>query len=155
VAGRAGRAGQAGEVVIQTRHANHNTLQALVQQGYGSFARTILKERQAAGMPPFSHLTLIRAEATDFRSPEQFLALVRQCAERLPGTAERTTVTLMGPLPAPMEKRAGKFRAQLLLQSAQRSLLQNLLSQLCPALESMKESRSVRWSVDVDPQDMI
>ncbi|MDO8271230.1 MAG: primosomal protein N' [Gammaproteobacteria bacterium] len=155
VAGRAGRAGQAGEVVIQTRHANHNTLQALVQQGYGSFARTILKERQAAGMPPFSHLALIRAEATDFRSPEQFLALVRQCAERLLGPAERTAVTLMGPLPAPMEKRAGKFRAQLLLQSAQRSLLQNLLSQLCPALESMKESRSVRWSVDVDPQDMI
>ncbi len=155
VAGRAGRAGQAGEVVIQTRHANHNTLQALVQQGYGSFARTILAERRAAGMPPFSHLALIRAEATDFRSPEQFLALVRQCAENLLGTADRAAVTLMGPLPAPMEKRAGKFRAQLLLQSAQRSLLQTLLSQLCPALENMKESRSVRWSVDVDPQDMI
>ena len=155
VAGRAGRAGQAGEVVIQTRHANHSTLQALVQQGYGSFARTILAERQAASMPPFSHLALIRAEATDFRSPEQFLALVRQCAERLPGAAERTAVTLMGPLPAPMEKRAGKFRAQLLLQSEQRPALQNLLSHLCPALESMKESRSVRWSVDVDPQDMI
>ncbi len=155
VAGRAGRAGQPGEVVIQTRHANHSTLQALVQSGYGSFARTILAERHAAGMPPFSHLALIRAEATDFRSPEQFLALVRQCAENLSGTAERTAVTLMGPLPAPMEKRAGKFRAQLLLQSTQRSVLQNLLSQLCPALEGMKESRSVRWSVDIDPQDMI
>ena len=47
------------------------------------------------------------------------------------------------------------FRAQLLLQSEQRPALQNLLSHLCPALESMKESRSVRWSVDVDPQDMI
>ncbi|MES3007182.1 MAG: primosomal protein N' [Pseudomonadota bacterium] len=155
VAGRAGRAGQAGEVVIQTRHANHNTLQALVQQGYSSFARTILAERHAAGMPPFSHLALLRAESTDFRNPEQFLALVRQCAERLLGPADGAAVTLMGPLPAPMEKRAGKFRAQLLLQSEQRPALQNLLNQLCPALESMKESRSVRWSVDVDPQDMI
>ncbi len=169
VAGRAGRAGQPGEVVIQTRHANHETLQALVQSGYGSFARSILAERQAAGMPPYSHLALIRAEATDFRSPEQFLALVRQCAEQLceekwraeklsrtvDRAVDRTEVTLIGPLPAPMEKRAGKFRAQLLLQSTQRSVLQNLLSQLCPALEGMKESRSVRWSVDVDPQDMI
>jgi primosomal protein N' (replication factor Y) (superfamily II helicase) len=155
VAGRAGRAGQPGEVVIQTRHANHNTLQALTLLGYGSFARTILAERQAAAMPPFSHLALLRAEATDFRNPELFLASVRQCAETLLARSESRLVTLMGPLPAPMEKRAGKFRAQLLLQSEQRPALQHLLGQLCPELETMKESRSVRWSVDVDPQDMI
>ncbi len=155
VAGRAGRAGQPGEVVIQTRHANHNTLQALTLLGYGSFARTILAERQAAAMPPFSHLALLRAEATDFRNPELFLATVRQCAETLLARSEQRLVTLMGPLPAPMEKRAGKFRAQLLLQSEQRPALQHLLGQLCPELETMKESRSVRWSVDVDPQDMI
>ncbi len=155
VAGRAGRAGQPGEVVIQTRHANHNTLQALTLRGYGSFARTILAERQAAAMPPFSHLALLRAEATDFRNPELFLASVRQCAETLLARSEPRLVTLMGPLPAPMEKRAGKFRAQLQLQSEQRPALQHLLGQLCTELETMKESRSVRWSVDVDPQDMI
>ena len=155
VAGRSGREGQSGEVLIQTRHATHNTLQALVHHGYGTFARTILMERQAAHMPPFAHLALIRAEATDFSTPEQFLNKVRQCASQLLGPEGDAAVMLMGPLPAPMEKRAGKFRAQLLLQSTQRSSLQQLLSQLCPELESLKESRGVRWSIDVDPQDMI
>lgn len=155
VAGRSGREGQPGEVLIQTRHATHNTLQALIHHGYGTFARTVLLEREAAHMPPFAHLALIRAEATDFNTPEQFLIKVRQCATRLLGPLEGTAVMLMGPLPAPMERRAGKFRAQLLMQSAQRSNLQQLLSQLCPELENLKESRGVRWSIDVDPQDMI
>lgn len=159
VAGRSGRAGQPGEVLIQTRHATHNTLQTLINHGYGAFARTLLMERHAAHMPPFAHLALIRAEAEDFRTPELFLNLVRQCAARFLGESEApdasTAVMLMGPLPAPMEKRAGKFRSQLLLQSAHRSNLQQLLSKLCPELEALKESRAVRWSIDVDPQDMI
>jgi primosomal protein N' (replication factor Y) len=61
----------------------------------------------------------------------------------------------MGPLPAPMEKRAGKFRAQLQISAQQRPLLQQLLAGLCPQIEALREARSVRWSVDVDPQDMI
>lgn len=155
VAGRSGRAGQPGEVLIQTRHANHNTLQTLIHHGYDMFARTILAERQAAMMPPFSHLALLRAEATDFRAPELFLEHARNNAANLLATQTDMPVMMMGPLPAPMEKRAGKFRAQLLLQSPQRPALQWLLTQLCPQLEALKEARNVRWSIDVDPQDMI
>jgi len=52
-----------------------------------------------------------------------------------------------------MERRAGRFRAQLLLQSQQRGALQRLLSTLVRQLEQSKEARQVRWSVDVDPVD--
>jgi primosomal protein N' (replication factor Y) len=155
VAGRSGREGMPGEVLIQTRHASHPTLQTLVREGYGHFARVLLEERRLAGMPPYSALALIRAEAEDYRAPESFLALVRTLAEaRLRETAE-SGITLMGPLPAPMEKRAGKFRAQLQISAQQRPLLQQLLAGLCPQIEALREARSVRWSVDVDPQDMI
>jgi primosomal protein N' (replication factor Y) len=53
-----------------------------------------------------------------------------------------------------MERRAGRFRAQLLLQSAQRGNLQRLLGSLVRRLEQAKAARKVRWSVDVDPADM-
>jgi primosomal protein N' (replication factor Y) len=155
VAGRAGREDAPGEVLIQTQHASHATLQALIKHGYGHFARTILRDRAEAGMPPFSCLALIRAEAADFMAPELFLRAVRRAANALMPAQESAHVSLMGPLPAPMERRAGKFRAQLLLQAEQRGKLQHLLHLLCPAIENLKEARSVRWSVDVDPQDML
>ena len=106
-------------------------------------------------MPPFSYLALFRAEAIDMRAPETFLGIVRDRAASILAAHGNQDVALLGPLPAPMERRNGKFRAQLLLQCPQRRTLQNLLCALCPELESMKESRSVRWSLDVDPQDMI
>ena len=61
----------------------------------------------------------------------------------------------LGPLPAPMEKRAGKYRVQLLLKADKRGKLQGLLSALCRELEGMKLPRSVRLGIDVDPQDLI
>lgn len=155
VAGRSGRAGLPGEVLIQTRHATHATLRSLVSEDYGHFARALLVERHSARMPPFSHLALFRAEAIDMRAPESFLSLVRERAAHILAAQGTPELALLGPLPAPMERRNGKFRAQLLLQCEQRRPLQNLLSILCPELEGMKESRSVRWSLDVDPQDMI
>lgn len=155
VAGRSGREGMPGEVLIQTRHASHPTLQTLVREGYGHFARVLLEERRLAGMPPFCALALIRAEAEDYRAPETFLALVRNLADTRLRECGDTGITLMGPLPAPMEKRAGKYRAQLQIRAQQRQGLQQLLATLCPQIEALREARSVRWSVDVDPQDML
>lgn len=155
VAGRSGRAGVAGEVLIQTRHASHDTLKTLVSADYGHFARRLLQERHATQMPPFSHLTLFRAEAIDGRAPELFLNAVRQIAKRIMQEQGLMDILLMGPLPAPMERRNGRYRAQLLLQGSARRELQHLLTLLCPELEAMKEARKVRWSLDVDPQDMI
>ena len=106
-------------------------------------------------MPPCTALALIRAESEDYRAPESFLAQVRALAETLIAQAADNQANLMGPLPSPMEKRAGKFRAQLQISAPQRPALQQLLTRLCPQIESLREARTVRWSVDVDPQDML
>ncbi len=159
VAGRAGRAEAPGEVVIQTRHSSHATLQTLIKQGYKIFAQELLQERMAAGMPPFSYLALLRADAGNTQNPERFLNKARRLASGLiqqyqMNQKNSEQISLLGPLPAPMEKRAGKYRSQLLLQAQNRATLQFLLGKLCPELEGLKESRLVRWSIDVDPQDM-
>lgn len=164
VAGRSGRAGLPGEVIIQTRHAGHPTLRALVADGYEQFARSVLQERSVAEMPPFSFLALLRAEATDVHKVELFLEEARHCAESLLSGNSRNSsldlsgqspVRLLGPLPAPMERRAGRFRMQLQMQTSQRKSLQTLLGRLAPTLESLRSARSVRWSIDIDPIDMI
>ena len=91
----------------------------------------------------------MRAEATDENLPLRFLEAVREQVE----TANIRQVEVWGPVPAAMERRAGRFRAQLLLQSDNRGTLQKLLSTLVRQLEQNKLARQVRWSVDVDPAD--
>jgi primosomal protein N' (replication factor Y) len=60
-------------------------------------------------------------------------------------------VQILGPVSAPMERRAGRYRAQLLLIAPRRADLHALLGPLALELEGMKSGRAVRWSLDVDP----
>ncbi|NOZ53128.1 MAG: primosomal protein N' [Gammaproteobacteria bacterium] len=150
VAGRAGREEKPGQVLIQSHHPEHPLLQTLIQKGYGHFARQALQERKAADLPPYSYVALLRAEAVDTQLPLLFLTDAKQLAV----AHQINGVTLLGPIPAPMEKRAGRYRAQLFIQSAQRSVLHQLLTPWILQLEKLKIARKVRWSIDVDPVDI-
>ena len=150
VAGRAGRAEHPGEVLIQTHHPDHPLLHQLMEQGYAAFAAQLAEERQAAQLPPFSRLVMLRAEATTAAAPQAFLEQAHEQAESLSGNE----VVLFGPMPAPMERRAGRYRAQLLAQADSSGPLQRLLAAWIPKLEGIKGQRQVRWSIDVDPQEM-
>ena len=154
VAGRAGRADRPGEVLIQSRHASHETLQSLANKTYSEFSQSQLQERMAAQLPPFYHLCLLRTEASEMQPALQFLDGIAQFCQRF-SAHNSLPIEQLGPLPAPMEKRAGKYRVQLLLKTDKRGNLQALLSSLCAELESMKLPRSVRFSIDVDPQDLV
>jgi len=150
VAGRAGRAERPGVVVVQTHHPGHPLLNTLVRDGYGAFARATLAEREAALLPPFSNQALLRADATDAQRPLSFLedALARALETGV-------QVELLGPVPAPMERRAGRYRAQLLVQAVARSVLHGFLDRWLPTLPACREARRVRWSLDVDPLDLL
>ena len=150
VAGRAGRARRAGEVWLQTHHPTHPLLQTLIAGGYRAFADQELAEREAAGFPPFAHLALLRAEAKSADPNTRFLALAKTCIE----AANIADVEVFGPLPAPMPRRAGFQRAQLLVSAPQRRALHAALDAALPALRDAPEGKRVRWSLDVDPVDL-
>ncbi|WP_285422694.1 primosomal protein N' [Pseudomonas sp. F3-2] len=154
VAGRAGRAEEPGKVIIQTHLAEHPLLIQLTEQGYFAFAEQALSERRAAGLPPFSHLALLRAEAHKPGQAEGFLDEACSEAEHLLKEMALGGIELLGPVPAPMERRAGRYRAQLLVQANARAPLHKLLATWLLALESMPSGRQVRWSLDVDPVDL-
>ncbi|AXA65241.1 primosomal protein N' [Pseudomonas oryzihabitans] len=154
VAGRAGRAEEPGLVLIQTHLADHPLMVQLAEEGYPAFARQALQERRAAGLPPFAYLALLRADAHRQDQVENFLEAAYHVAEGLAVNLALPQVELLGPVPAPMERRAGRHRAQLLLQSSSRAPLHRLLGIWVVQLESLPEARQVRWSLDVDPIDL-
>ncbi len=150
VAGRAGRAEKPGRVILQTRQPNHPLLSILLKDGYQQFARTALAERQQANLPPFSFQALLRVYAKNPEDPQIFFNSVNHLIQNL----KSTNTQVLGPVSAPMAKRAGYFRFQLLLQNAKRKGLQSFLTELIPQLYQLKESQKVRWSIDVDPVDL-
>lgn len=181
VAGRAGRAEKAGEVWLQTHHPDHPLLLTLIHGGYPEFATNELAMREAAGFPPFAHLALLRAEAQQVEAAQAFLqaakvqiplgppfakgeALAVSAAQNTTGTSPplqkggqggfASAVELHGPMPAPMPRRAGYQRMQLLLSSPNRRALHAALDATIPALHELPEARKVRWSLDVDPVDL-
>ena len=149
VAGRSGRGKTAGEVIIQTHNSTHPTLRTLINDGYKKFSRSLLEQRDIANLPPYSYQALIRAEASKASLPMSFLKDVKNSSKEM----LTNTTFMLGPLPAPMEKRAGRFRFQLLLQSTSRAEMHALLNHLVPVYEVLPQSRKVRWSIDIDPLD--
>ena len=149
VAGRAGRAEREGEVLLQTHHPENPLLQTLLRGGYRAFADAELAAREAAGFPPFAHLALLRAEARQLEPARRFLQLAKS---GVAGFDE--SIALDGPVPAPMPRRAGYQRMQLLLSSPDRRRLHAALDALMPVLHAAPEARKVRWSLDVDAIDL-
>jgi primosomal protein N' (replication factor Y) len=146
VSGRAGRGDRPGEVLIQSAFPDNPLLTSLVTEGYEGFARRALAEREAAGWPPFSRLALLRADGPDRGEVFAFLREARELAD-----TAGIDVRVLGPASAAMERRAGRYRAQLLLESPARGPLQRLLDAWLPRIEALKAPRRIRWSMDVDP----
>ena len=149
VAGRAGRASKPGVVVLQTHHPEHPLLQELVNNGYQDFARSALAERHTAMLPPAASMALIRSEATLAHDAEQLLQAMSQVLQGHPG------VHVLGPMSAPMPRRAGRYRFQLLLHAAARKDLHEHLRARRSELDNLPQARKARWSLDIDPQDFI
>lgn len=150
VAGRAGRAEKPGRVILQTRHPEHQLLLTLVSQGYRQFASNALQERQQASLPPFSHQALFRGLSMNKLSAIYFLEKIATLAFNKAGK----DIAVMGPISAPMARRVGRFRYQLLLQAPNRASLHVLLDYLVISIANIKGRSKVRWSLDVDPVDL-
>ncbi len=149
VAGRAGRVEKKGKVIIQTHHPDHPLLHQLFHGSYQQFATTLLQERAATALPPYSSFALFRAEAYQVQDATHFLQEVRKLFH-----STNKGLQLLGPLAAPMPKRAGRYRVQLLIQASQRAVLQACLKGLLQEVEKIRLKSKVRWSLDVDPVEM-
>ncbi|HEY0231409.1 MAG TPA: primosomal protein N', partial [Dokdonella sp.] len=142
VAGRAGRAERAGTVILQTHDPTHPLLATLLNGGYHALAKQLLKDRRDASLPPFAQFALLRAEGGDKAALTAFLGAAMTAAADA-GDA----IVLHGPLDAPMPRRAGAFRGQVLIEAAERVALQTFLPRWLDDLRAIPGERRLRWSI--------
>ncbi len=156
-AGRAGRDAAMptrAEMLVQTWHPAHPLYAALVRDDHAGFAATQLAEREAAGLPPFSHLAVLRADAKTVDAARTFLLAASSDAQALD---EAAAVTIYAPVPLTVARVADVERLQMLVESTSRPALQAMLRAWLPRLRALHAAkkpaaeRIVRWAIDVDP----
>ncbi|HWI10571.1 MAG TPA: primosomal protein N' [Burkholderiaceae bacterium] len=155
--GRAGRdveQAARSELWLQTWHPTHALYGALRRHDFEAFAASQLKERESAGLPPFSHLAILRADARTPQAARAFLQAAATLGSTLPNAAQ---VMVYPPVPMAVARIADVERMQMLVESASRMALQRFLAQWLPALHGLRreqqnvQQRILRWAVDVDP----
>lgn len=149
VSGRAGRGVKPGRVLIQTRQPEHPLLRTLLAEGYGGFAREALTIRQRHALPPFAAWAMVRAEARDDAAIDAFLGRTRDVLLATSG------ITVEGPLPAQLARRAGYRRAHLIVEAGERRVVHAALAAWAPLAQAWPEARRVRWSLDIDPIEVV
>jgi primosomal protein N' (replication factor Y) len=122
----------------------------MLHSTYTEQARVLLQQRQQSGLPPAGQMIILRTDCANADYAEQFLQQLRtRSAANLPGTAR-----LIGPLPSPMQRRAGKYRAQLFVTATDRATAQRAARVLVACAEGMPVRQGLKWSIDIDPQDI-
>ena len=149
-AGREARSAHLSEMWVQTWHPQHPLFSALRRHDFEAFAQEQLVERGSAGLPPFMHLALVRAEAREAAVATAFL---RAAAERAAHCEAAAAVTVYAPVPPPVARVANVERVQMLVESASRAALQRFLADWGAQLHDLRTAHKgvLRWAIDVDP----
>jgi len=155
VAGRAGREKDKGVAVIQTEFADHPMLHLLKEESFHALSLALLDERKHQHLPPYGFQVLLRADCHQPKEAEMFLHRVRQLLNQHQQGLNLPQVSMIGPLPAPMELRAGRFRSQLWISAHQRKVLHYFIGMVLKDIYEVKGFHKVRWGLDIDPVDNI
>lgn len=151
VSGRSGRGRQQGEALVQTGFPEHPLMQSLLNQSYREISATILKERELFGFPPYARVIMFRADAL---SLEQALAKLEEIRSKLEVITKQAGINCIGPIPALMTRRIGRYRAQLCLISPDFRKLRRSLKESMPTIENIPSTHAVKWMIDVDAHDL-
>jgi primosomal protein N' (replication factor Y) len=151
VCGRSGRGDHAGEALVQTRFPEHPLMQALVNRDYRDIAAELLQERLLFGFPPCARAVVFRADALEL---QQALAKLEEIKSLLQRAALFERLDSIGPIPALMTRRIGRYRAQLGLLARDYQTLRAVLHETMPAIQEVASTARVNWSIDVDAYDL-
>ncbi len=147
VAGRTGRGDRKGEVLIQTFQPEHEIFRMIPD--YAPFYHTELAYRKDANYPPFTRLILLglshKKEEEAEQQAEQLAAILKKI---------KNGVEVLGPAPAPITRLRDAYRYQILLKGKDRLLLKSVLKKGLD-LFSAVQKKTLRLTVDVDPQNLI
>jgi primosomal protein N' (replication factor Y) (superfamily II helicase) len=143
LAGRSGRGVRGGRVIVQALEPGARVLQHAKAHDSAGFLAGELRRREAFGYPPYGHLVRVVCSAAE-PGPEQ------AAAEAVRGLIEAAGVPALGP--APLFRRQGRHRAQLVVRSREREPAIAAVRDALERVAGTREHASAAFSVDVDPQ---
>ena len=116
------------------------------------FADAQLAERRQAQLPPLMHQALLSAESSSIQAAMDLLQTVKDSL-LAQADSPAAQIALYDPVPMALQKRANVYRAQLVMESAQRSALHAALGRIDFNL-SKGLRPAVRLRIEVDPQEI-
>ncbi|HIC26746.1 MAG TPA: hypothetical protein EYO81_00625 [Gammaproteobacteria bacterium] len=128
-------------------------MEELLKGNYRTFIKKIIEDRASSNTPPFSYQVKLQAESINGSLSRDFLS---SCLDYINNSNLITKeIRSVGPMPSLMEKKAGVYRWEVNLFSSSRKPLHQLIDHLQAFLYQPKQTRRVRWSIDVDPISII
>ena len=151
VSGRAGRAHKQGQALLQTVFPSHPLMQGLTHLSYAELVQPMLDERRLIGFPPFVRVVSFQVDATSLDLALEKLQQVKQILQQLQSADE---IKMVGPIPALMTRRVGRYRAQLSIMAQNFQLIRKVLQQALPQIQALRNTPQSRLSIEVDPIDL-
>jgi primosomal protein N' (replication factor Y) len=146
LAGRSGREGT-GRVIVQTFSPDARPIALAARHAVAEFMAGELERRRELGYPPFRHLVRIVVSGPRREGPHAVLRELRAGLDGVGGGA-----TLLGP--APLLRRRGRHRAQLLVKAEDPRPAAARAGRLLAAAARAMRRDDLAASVDVDPQSL-
>ena len=163
-AGRAGRGSLAGDVVIQTYHPEHYSIQAAARGSYEEFYHREMAYRRMLGYPPASHIMVVLVGAKQEEKAEQTAAAVKEKAEEvLAGSAPAgrearvgesgtdALVSIIGPAPAALARANDVYRYVVYFRHRDYGKLTALKDSLEEWIENVNPISGGSIQFDFDP----
>ncbi len=139
--GRAGRGERPGRGFVQTYQPDHPAIRAIATAEPAAFYAAELNLRRQFGSPPFGRLVKLTVALPDRAEAEaEADRLAAELRERAVGRPDVTVV--VGPAPAYIARRAGRWRFNVVLRGAD-------------PVGVLDGGLDAPWSVDVDPDSLL
>jgi primosomal protein N' (replication factor Y) len=151
ISGRVGRGNKVGEVILHTRYPTHELFQFILKQDYSGFVKLLMHMRYQLHLPPYTYYALISAND---HSMTKALSFLNNLYLKIKDEQIKNKLIILKPIEAIISKLKNKHRANMLIISADRLILINLLSKLYHLMYNTKRTSSLSFSIDVDPYDL-
>jgi primosomal protein N' (replication factor Y) len=140
--GRAGRGERPGLAIIQTYQPDNAAILAVATGNASAFYDAELEIRRRFGSPPFGRLVKLTVGLPDAAAARKEADIMAERLASAAASAEGLHVAVLGPAPAYVARRAGRWRWNVVLRGDR-------------PLELLGAAPGAPWSVDVDPDTLL
>ncbi len=147
VSGRAGRADKKGKVIIQTYNMNHNIIQQVTHNDFGSMYKEQLYERLIYKYPPYFRLVKLTLKHKDFEKLKEGSMWLYQVL------SQNLQIPVLGPEEPGINRIRNEYIRTIMVKIPQEGALvstKKTIQKMLNSFEAVAQYRSIKVTVNVD-----